>query len=157
MELGLFEKSTFFPPDPLAAGTQSSFSSLSSSSTPRLSSSSASSASPAAHYATCRPLVYNAPVNGWLLCRRPPLPPMKPQRKQPSDVVLAIVVHLCHLGGTFLFSLVFWGAGIQGRIPVPAGFRWNLFRQNPATTSLMLRLFYGLEPYFRCKPESVLV
>ncbi len=155
MELGLFEKSTFFPPDPLAAGTQSSFSSLSSSSTPRLSSSSASSApfsSPAAHYATCRPPVYNAPVNGWLLCRRPPLPPMKPQQKQPSDVVLAIVVHLCHLGGTFLFSLVFWGAGIQGRIPVPAG-----FRQNPAATSLMFRLFYGPEPYFRSGPESVLV
>ena len=34
------------------------------------------------------------------------------------------------------FVPVCWGAGIQGRIPVPAG-----FRRNPAAASLMLRLF----------------
>ena len=49
-----------------------------------------------------------------------------------------------------VFVPVCWDAGIQDRIPVPAGIRWN-----PAATSLMFCLFYGLELYFRSGPESV--
>jgi len=48
------------------------------------------------------------------------------------------------------FVPVCWGAGIQSRIPVPAG-----FRRNPAATSLMFHLFSGPELYFRSGPESV--
>jgi hypothetical protein len=47
------------------------------------------------------------------------------------------------------FCSCVWGGGIQGRIPVPAG-----FRRNPAATSLIFCLFYGPGPYFRCGPES---
>ena len=50
-----------------------------------------------------------------------------------------------------VFVPFFWGPESKGRIPVPAGFRWN-----PAATSLMIRLFYGPEPFFRSGPESVL-
>ena len=67
-----------------------------------------------------------------------------------SRATLDATAGLRHLGGTFLFSFHFFWAGIQGRIPVPAG-----FRQNPAATSLMFRLFYGPEPYLRSGPESV--
>ncbi len=47
-----------------------------------------------------------------------------------------------------VFVPVCWGAGIQDRIPVPAGI-WR----NPAATSLMFRLFYGPEPYFHSGPD----
>jgi hypothetical protein len=47
-----------------------------------------------------------------------------------------------------VFIPVCWGAGIQDRIPVPAG-----IRRNPAATSLMFRLFYGPEHYFRSGPD----
>ncbi len=72
--------------------------------------------------------------------------------------ILHILVYFQLRQDSFLFILVahsgfrsvFWGAGIQGRIPVPAG-----IRRNPAATSLMFRLFYGPEPYFRSGLESV--
>ncbi len=51
----------------------------------------------------------------------------------------------CPRWHTPVFVPVCWGAD---RIPVPAGIRRNL-----AATSLMLRLFYGPEPYFRNGPD----
>ena len=48
-----------------------------------------------------------------------------------------------------VFVPICWGAGIQDRIPVQAGMRRNL-----AATSMMFRLFYGPEPYFRSGPDK---